>query len=305
MNLRDLQYVVAIAEHRHFGRAAAACHVSQPTLSGQVARLENELGIVIFERAGRNVRLTEAGEEIIRHARTALAAAQDILDSARAHRDPLSGRLRLGVIPTLGPYLTPFILSLARERLPRAPLVLVEDLTNNLVPLVREGKLDAALIASEPAATDLLSCAIFEETFFVVAPANHPYVAHPFLRPQDIDPGSLLLLTDGHCLRDQALELCAQAPGEDHQMADMRATSLETLIHLTSAGYGVTLAPQLAIESGRASTERLAVRPLKGDKTSRKVRIIARRHSPRAQAVRELAQIIKSALPAGVRRLGD
>lgn len=304
VNLRDLQYVVAIADHAHFGRAAEACHVSQPTLSGQIAKLEDELGIEIFQRAGRSIRPTEAGEEIIAHARRALAAAQDITDSARAHRDPLSGRLRLGVIPTLGPYLMPYVLPPAREKLPLAPLMLVEDLTGSLVPLVSEGKLDAALIATDPGQNDLAIIDLFDEPFFVVTPANHPYVAQKTLRSKDIDPKTLLLLTDGHCLRDQALDLCAHPLAGEKNMADMRATSLETLLHLTAAGYGVTLVPQLAIESGRASTDQLAYRPLEGDRTSRRVRLIYRRNSPRAKAVIELARIIRAALPASVKGLG-
>lgn len=303
MNLRDLQYVVAIAEHGHFGRAAESCHVSQPTLSGQVAKLEEELGVEIFQRAGRSVRPTEAGEEIIAHARRALAAAQDIADSARSHRDPLTGRLRLGVIPTLAPYLMPYVLPPAREKLPLAPLMLVEDLTDKLVPLVCDGKLDAALIATDPANSGLACIDLFDEPFYVVTPANHPYVAKKSLRTEDIDPKSLLLLTDGHCLRDQALELCSHALTGQQSMADMRASSLETLLHLTSAGYGVTLVPQLAIESGRASTDQLAYRPLVGDKTSRRVRLIYRRNSPRAKAAIELARIVRAALPPSVRGL--
>lgn len=303
MNLRDLQYVVAIADHAHFGRAAEACHVSQPTLSGQVAKLEEELGVGIFQRSGRVIRPTEAGEEIVAHARRTLAAAQDIIDSARAHRDPLSGRLRLGVIPTLGPYLMPYILPLAKEKLPLAPLMLVEDLTGHLVPLVSEGKLDAALIATDPNLPELTGVELFDEPFFVVTPANHPYVAKKALRTADLDPRSLLLLTDGHCLRDQALDLCAHPLAGEQNMADMRATSLETLLHLTAAGYGVTLVPQLAIEAGRASTDQLAFRPLEGDKTARRVRLLWRRNSPRAKALVELARLIRASLPPGVRGL--
>ncbi len=304
MNLKDLQYVVAIADHGHFGRAAEACHVSQPTLSGQIAKLESELGIEIFQRSGRTIRPSEAGAEIVAHARRALAAAQDITDSARAHRDPLSGRLRLGVIPTLGPYLMPHVLPMAREKLPLAPLMLVEDLTGVLVPLVAEGKLDAALIASDPAIAELAGVELFDEPFWVVTPANHPYVAKKSLRTSDIDPSTLLLLTDGHCLRDQALDLCSHPLSGQQNMADMRATSLETLLHLTAAGYGVTLVPQLAIESGRTSTDQLAFRPLEGPGTFRRVRLIYRRNSPRAKAAIELARLIRAALPASVRGLG-
>ncbi|MCC2097186.1 MAG: LysR family transcriptional regulator [Hyphomicrobiales bacterium] len=305
MNLRDLQYIVAIDEQGHFGRAAEACNVSQPTLSGQVAKLEAELDIQIFQRVGRKVQATEAGREIITHARRTLAAAQDISAAAQAHRDPLKGKLRLGVIPTLGPYLMPFLLPLATKGLPKAPLILVEDMTDNVVPMVVEGKLDAALIATEADPAQVLSIDLFDEPFWIAAPANHPLAAQKEVNTADIDPQSLLLLTDGHCLRDQTLDLCQNPATGEKAMADMRATSLETLLHLTAAGYGITLAPQLVIECGRANVSDLVIRPLKGEGTSRRVRLIYRRGSPRATALIELARIVRQSLPESVRRLGN
>ncbi|MBM3608232.1 MAG: LysR family transcriptional regulator [Alphaproteobacteria bacterium] len=303
MNLRDLQYMVALAEQKHYGRAAQACHVSQPTLSGQIAKLEAGLGVTIFQKLGRTVGLTDAGEEIIAHARKALAAARDIEETARAHKDPLSGRLRLGVIPTLGPYLMPYVLPQAAEKLPHAPLALVEDLTGHLVPLVSAGKLDAALIATSDFPPELTSIELFDEPFWVVTPSNHPLLAKKSLRTSDIDPASLLLLTDGHCLRDQTLDLCGHPLAGGKALADMRATSLETLLHLTAADYGITLAPQLAIECGRTSIDQLAFRPLEGEGTSRRVRLIWRRNSPRAKALMELARIVRAALPESLRKI--
>lgn len=304
MNLRDLQYAVALAELGHYGKAAASCHVSQPTLSGQIAKLETELGVPIFQKRGRSVGLTEAGEEIIAHARKALTAARDIAEAARAHKDPLNGRLRLGIIPTLGPYLMPYVLPLAAEKLVGAPLALVEDLTGHLIPLVAGGKLDAALIATADVPPDIASIELFDEPFWVVTPSNHPLLAHKCVRTKDIDTSNLLLLTDGHCLRDQALELCSAANTAHTSLADMRAASLETLLHLTAAGYGITLAPQLAIECGRTNIDQLAFRPLEGAGTSRRVRLIYRRNSPRAKALFELARIVRAALPDGVQQLG-
>ncbi len=303
MNLRDLQYVVAVADHAHFGHAAQACNVSQPTLSGQIAKLEQELGIEIFSRVGRTIRPTEAGEQIIAHARRAISASQDIVDAARANRDPLSGRLRLGVIPTIAPYLMPYVLPLTAEKLPNAPLVLVEDTTGHIVPQVIEGKLDAAILATNEDAPELVSIDLYDEPFFVAMPANHPLVARREIKVDDIDPKTLLLLTDGHCLREQALELCSHPQVGGGVMADMRATSLETLLHLAAAGQGVTLLPQLAIECGRADTDRLATRPLAGDHAFRRVRLVHRRRSPRTKALIELARIIRMSLPAGVRSL--
>jgi len=304
MNLRDLQYIIAIDEHGHFGRAAEACNVSQPTLSGQVAKLEAELDIQIFQRVGRKVQPTEAGREIIAHARRTVAAAQDIAAAAQAHRDPLNGKLRLGLIPTLGPYLMPYLLPLAASALPNAPLVLVEDMTDNVVPMVIDGKLDAALIATDADPAQLQSIDLFDEPFWIAAPANHPLAAKKEVRTLDVDPASLLLLTDGHCLRDQTLDLCQNPATGEKAMADMRAASLETLLHLTAAGYGITLVPQLLIECGRANVGDLVIRPLKGEGTSRRVRLIYRRNSPRAKALIELARVVRQSLPQGVRRLG-
>lgn len=302
MNLRDLQYIIALSEHGHFGKAAAACNVSQPTLSGQIAKLEEELGVAVFHRVGRSVRPTEAGEDIIEHARRAIAASQDIVDIARANRDPLSGRLRLGVIPTLGPYLMPYVLPAAAEKLPNAPLVIVEDLTGNLVPLVAQGKLDAAIIATPPEPPEITSMELFDEPFWVATPANHPLLALKTVNAADIDPKSLLLLADGHCLRDQVVDLCREQEASVAGHADIRATSLETLLHLTGAGFGVTLVPQMAIESGRAAGVQIAIRPLAGE-ANRHIRLIYRRNSPRLKALVELARLIRAALPEPLRKL--
>lgn len=303
MNLRDLQYIVAVADHAHFGNAAQACNVSQPTLSGQIAKLEQELGVEIFSRVGRTVRPTEAGEQIIAHARRAIAAAADIVDAARANRDPLSGRLRLGVIPTIAPYLMPYVLPLAAEKLPNAPLVLVEETTAHIVPQVIEGKLDAAIVATQEDAPELVSIDLYDEPFFVAMPANHPLAGSKSVAMEDIDPRTLLLLTDGHCLRNQLLDLCSNPQVGGGVMADMRATSLETLLHLTAAGQGVTFLPRLAIECGRGEGERLATRPLAGDSAYRRVRLVHRRRSPRTKALIELARVVRAAIPASVRSL--
>lgn len=305
MNLRDLQYIVAVADHAHFGQAAQACNVSQPTLSGQIAKLEQELGVEIFSRVGRTVRPTEAGEQIIAHARRAIAAAADIVDAARANRDPLSGRLRLGVIPTIAPYLMPYVLPAAAERLPNAPLVLVEDTTAQIVPQVVEGKLDAAIVATREDAPELVSIDLYDEPFFVALPPGHPLAARAQIGVDDIDPRTLLLLTDGHCLRNQLLDLCSNPQIGGGVMADMRATSLETLLHLTAAGQGVTFLPRLAIEAGRTDGDRLITRPLAGENAYRRVRLVHRRRSPRAKALIELARLVRACLPASVRSLKD
>jgi LysR family hydrogen peroxide-inducible transcriptional activator len=300
MNLRDLRYIVAVANLGHFGKAAEACHVSQPTLSGQILKLEEELGVTIFERTGKFFVLTSAGEQLLGLARRVVEAADDFVACARANSDPMQGPLRLGIIPTLGPYLMPFILPAAREKMPANPLLLVEDLTARLVESLTSGGLDAAIIASDPESSALHCLALFEEAFLLVLPREHPLAKNAIVDVTAIDPQSLLLLADGHCLRDQALELCRQAESDDGALADMRATSLQTLLHMTAAGYGVTLLPALALAGDHALPGAVCARPLKGARASRGVRLAYRRTSPREPAIRALAELIEAGLPKDI-----
>ncbi len=299
MNLRDLRYIVAVADLGHFGRAATACHVSQPTLSGQILKLEEKLGVGIFERVGKSIATTAAGEQILEHARRAIAAADDLLACAKACRDPMIGPLHLGVIPTLGPYLMPFVLPRARRMMPATPLLLVEDLTSRLIDLVVSGRLDAAIIASDPESPGLESADLFDEPFFLVLPEDHPLAGRPSVAAADIDPQSLLLLADGHCLRDQALELCHHPDLGEDAMADMRATSLQTLLHMAAAGYGMTLAPGLALLEPHGLPGTLTARRIDGAPASRRVRLISRRTNPRRPALLALANLIRQSIPKG------
>lgn len=301
MNLRDLHYVLAVAELGHFSRAAEACNVSQPTLSAQILKLEDELGVRIFERIGRKVHPTAVGEEILAHARSAVNAEGDIVAAAKAGQDPLSGALRLGILPTLAPYLLPFVLPAAAQALPAAPLKLVEDLTNNLVADLVDGKLDAAIIASDSGETQLGEIVLFDEPFWIVLPSGHALAKRKSLRAADLDPKSLLLLADGHCLRDQALEFCGHPQLGALAGADIRATSLDTLFYLTAAHYGITLAPDLAVRCGRAALSGLVTVPLAGPHHCRRVRLAYRRKTPRLQAITRLATIIREAVPEELR----
>ena len=306
MNLRDLRYVISVAELGHFGRAAMACNVSQPTLSGQILKLEEELGVTIFERVGKQVRVTPVGEQILANARRSVAAANDIVTAARASRDPLAGPIRLGVIPTLAPYLMPFVLPRAARDLPKAPLMLMEDLTGNLLPPLADGRIDAALIATDPGTDKLAEIDLFEESFWLAMPSDDPLASHTQIDLGAIDPRQLLLLTDGHCLRDQALELCGRQGTESSLAgsADVRAASLETLVHLTAAKYGLTLAPRLAMANWAGLKDQLTFRPIMGDKACRKVRLAFRRDMPRRKAMETLADVVRASLPDCVRRLG-
>ncbi len=303
MNLRDLRYVISVAELGHFGRASVACNVSQPTLSGQILKLEEELGVAIFERVGKRVRLTPVGDQIVAHARRSVAAASDIIATARASRDPLSGTVRLGVIPTIAPYLMPYALPAVALAMPRAPLTLVEDLTGRLLPLLGDGELDAAIIATDVLGDRLDEFQLYEEPFYLVMPGDHPMAGQKTIEASSIDVASLLLLTDGHCLREQALDLCERARSSG-AAADVRAASLETLLQLTAAHYGLTLAPALAV-LGLRDDPRLAAAPIAGGRASRKVRLAYRRDMPRRQAISTLAGAIRDGLTvAGVGDLG-
>ena len=300
MNLRDLEYALAVAEHGHFSRAAEACAVSQPTLSGQLRKLEDELGVDIFERDGRTVRVTRSGRDILKYARVAVDAVADIERAAQAGRDPLVGTLRIGVIPTLGPYLLPHLLSTARERIPKLPLAIVEEPTALLVAGVLSGELDAAIVATSHASDGLSEIAIFDEPLWLVVPKDHALAKSESVRLADIDARSLLLLTDGHCLREQTLELCsaAQRAATDR---DLRASSLETLLNLVEAGYGMTVVPALARHGPRFTNGSLVAIPFIAPVPTRRIRLIHRGTSPRIAALRTLSNAARTDAPPDVR----
>ncbi len=295
MNLRDLRYIVALADFGHFGRAAQACNVSQPTLSGQIRKVEGELGLAIFERGGRTARPTAAGAQILVYARNALAAAADIAAVAQRGRDPLAGPFHLGVIPTLAPYLMPYLLPSAKTALAAMRFVLVEDLTARLVERIGAGKLDAAIIASAPDDPSLTVEPLFEEDFWLVLCHGHPLNKKNRIDVGDIAAQDLLLLTDGHCLRDQALELCGRPHG-DAAIADMRAASLRTLLHMAAAGYGMTLIPALAVKQEQPLPGDLVARRLSGTKARRRVRLISRSSHPRRAALAALSNLIRASV---------
>lgn len=245
MNLRDLEYLVALAEHRHFGRAAEACFVSQPTLSTQIKKLEAELGVPLVERSPRNVLLTPAGEQVVARARALLAEADDIVAIARQAQDPEAGELRIGIFPTLAPYLLPHVVPDLHRRFPRLELLLVEEKTEVVLRLLREGRLDAGVLALPVPDQQLHVESLFTEDFVLAVPSDHPLAADDAPVPTAVladEP--VLLLEEGHCLRDQALSVCRLAGGAERD--GFRATSLETLRQMVSASVGITLLPELA-----------------------------------------------------------
>ncbi|MGH8242814.1 MAG: LysR substrate-binding domain-containing protein, partial [Steroidobacteraceae bacterium] len=245
MTLRDLEYLVALAETRHFGRAAARCHVSQPTLSAQLRKLEDFLGVALIERRPRRVALTSAGEAVVERARRMLRDADDIRALARASQDPLAGQLRVGFIPTLGPYLLPRVAPRIAKALPGLQLMLHEYQTASLVERTLSGELDLAILALPADTRGLVTRSLFAEAFLVAMPESHRLAAKKRVKASDLHGQKLLLLEEGHCLRDQALEVCERAGTEEQ---DFRATSLETLRQMVAAGLGITLLPRLAAE---------------------------------------------------------
>lgn len=286
MNLRDLRYLLAIVEHGHFGRAAEACGVSQPTLSVQLRKLEELLGLALFERGGKGVAPTPACERLLGHVRAAVAEADAILAAARDLRDPLSGRLRLGIIPTLAPYLLPLVFAPLRAALPALEIEPWEDQTAALLRLLRAHELDAAILATEPDGSDLASRVLFDEPFLAALPPEHPLAARQTVAEADL-AHDILVLADGHCLRDQALAACGQGgrPGGDA----LRAASLSTLVNMVAAGYGTTLIPGLA--AGSAQDAGIVLRPLAAQ-AARTVRLAWRARFQRRAALDAVAEVI-------------
>jgi LysR family hydrogen peroxide-inducible transcriptional activator len=297
MNLRDLRYLVALADLRHFGRAAEACHVSQPTLSTQLKKLEDELGVQLVERAPRKVMLTAVGSDIVLRARRVLADVEQMRESARRTADPEAGRVRLGLFPTLAPYLLPHVVPKIHARFPRLELLLVEEKTEALLTQLKDGRLDAAILAL-PLHEDWLQIErLFEEPFLLAVPQNHELAGHDGLKLTELSKQHLLLLEDGHCLRDQALAVCAMAGAGEKD--GFRATSLETLRQMVAAGVGITLLPTLAVKPPVPVSENIALVPFRNPPPSRKLALVWRRSSALSEFLRKLAATLRD-LPEGL-----
>lgn len=302
MTLRELRYLVALADHQHFGRAAEACHVTQPTLSAQLRKLEDYLGQTLVDREPRLPTLTPVGAQIVERARRLLAEADDILRLTRSRGGPLQGALNLGLIPTLAPYYLPSALQALKLAYPKLQLIVQEDLTATLLGRLRDSLLDAALLAL-PAPLDHEACVevpLFDEPFWLACPADHPLAAEATVPATALAGLKLLLLTEGHCLRGQALAVCRIGETAGDEAADCRAASLETLRQLVAAGLGCTLLPALAVSGSRPAT--LAVRALAGGE-SRRIGLVWRRGHARHEELLLLASVLRQALPDGVRAI--
>ncbi len=301
MTLNELRYVVAVADHRHFGKAARACCISQPTLSTQLKKLEAQLGVMLFERTNKSVRPTPLGDKVVRKARKVLDEIEDIRTLCRSDVRPLCGPRTLGVIPTLAPYLLPWLLPPLRRAYPALELVVVEDLTERLIARLKEHSLDVAMVALPVAETELIERPLFEEPFYVACPAAHPLARAPAIALPELEREAILYLADGHCLRDQALAICGGAA--NGQGGDFRAASLETLRQLVAAGLGFTLLPALAVPDQRQELPGVAVRPFAGT-ASRRIGLICRTTYSHLGELDLLAEVVIRHLPSAVQPLG-
>ncbi len=297
MNLRDLRYLVAVAEHRHFGRAAEACFVSQPTLSTQLKKLEETLGVVLFERSNRRVMLTPEGEQIVQQTQRILVEVNALTALSEQLRDPMGGDLRVGIIPTMAPYLLPKVLVPLQEAFPNLRIQLTEGQTANISRMLKQGDLDATLLALPLGEENIEEAAFYDEPFVLAVPANHPKAELACVASDDLEGEEVLLLEDGHCFRDQALEVCQTHQGIESK--SFSATSLETLRQLVSAGVGVTLIPELAVPRQLSVDESIRYIPFDAagsDQPMRTLGLCWRATSTRGELLQQVATVLQQCM---------
>lgn len=291
MNLRDLKYLVAVADTRHFGRAAEACFVSQPTLSTQIRKLEDFLGVTLIERNNRQVLLTSIGEKVVAQAREVLRNSDQLVRLAREASDPFGGEFRLGIIPTIAPYLLPNILPAIREAYPGLQVQLVEAQTATITESLRAGRLDALILALPVEGESFRTLPLYDEPFYLALAPAHPLHRLNSVRSRDLQEMDILLLEDGHCLRDQALEVCKQQDAREN--SNFSASSLETLRHMVAANIGITLMPELAMNEHDRSVRYIPFEP-GNDAPHRTVGLVWRSTSTREPLLHGLAEIIRA-----------
>ncbi len=298
MTLQELKYLVALADHGHFGRAAEACFITQSTLSTQIKKLEDFLGVTLFDRSLKRVTPTPIGREILQAARNIVEESDRIRELARHAQDPMTRTLHLGVIPTLGPYYLPHALTLVHKKHPGLRLLLREEMTPQILEHLIDGKLDAGLLAL-PVNDDTLRVEpLFHEPFFAALPAGHALARQDVLKVSDIMKEKLLLLDEGHCLRDQALDVCGTG---SRGREEVRATSLETLRQMVAMGLGLTLLPALAVDAGARQTKKaVEIRPFKSPPPGRTIGLVWRKRAPFPETFERLAATLKATLPAEV-----
>ena len=298
MTLTEMRYIVALARERHFGKAAEACHVSQPTLSVALKKVEGQIGAPLFERGTSDVRITPLGERLVEQARRVLAEAVKLEEIAEATGDPMSGQLRVGIIYTIAPYLLPQLIPALNKQAPKMPLFLKEDFTGNLIPALKAGELDVIVIALPLAEPGLVAQPVYEEPFRVVVPSGHPWATRSEVNGDELDGQNLLLLGQGNCFRDQVLESCPRLNEPDALEHSLEGSSLETIRYMVASGAGVAVMPSTAADPLVEREPMVKVLPFAGEPPARTVGLVWRVTFPRPQAIDAVrAAILSCQLP--------
>lgn len=309
MTLTELKYIVAVAREKHFGHAAEACFVAQPTLSVAIKKLEEELGVTIFERGGGEVSLTPIGAQIVAQAERVLEQTATIKEIAKQNKDPLAGPLRLGVIYTIAPYLLPPLVKTLIETVPQMPLVLQENFTARLVESLRQGDLDAAIMALPFPDQGLNVLPLYDEPFVVALPRNHAWADRKSINAEELKTETMLLLGNGHCFRDQVLEVCPEmsrfSTSGDGIARTFEGSSLETIRHMVASGIGVTVLPAASVPDMHAPDGMLRYVPFSSPVPSRRVVIASRKSFTRSAAIAAVRDAVLSCKLSGVTMLGD
>ncbi|RJG02176.1 hydrogen peroxide-inducible genes activator [Noviherbaspirillum sedimenti] len=309
MTLTELKYIVAVSRHKHFGHAAEACFVAQPTLSVAIKKLEDELGVIIFERGGSEISVTPLGAQIVAQAERVLEQTAAIKELARQNKDPLSGQFRLGVIYTIAPYLLPQLVKSMIEHVPQMPLILQENYTTRLIELLRQGELDAAIMALPLPSSGLQMQALYDEPFVVAMPKNHPWASHAAIPAEDLKSETMLLLGAGHCFRDQVLEVCPEmsrfSTAGDGIARTFEGSSLETIRHMVASGIGLTVLPAASVPPTPDKDGMLRYVPFADPIPSRRVVIAWRKSFTRQAALEAVRQGILSCKLPGATMLPD
>lgn len=304
MTLTDLRYLVALARERHFGRAAERCHVSQPTLSVAIKKVEEELGVQLFERSATEVKITAVGQRIVNQAEKVLVEAALIPELAAAGKDPLSGPLRIGVIYTIGPYLLPRLIPLMRKHAPKMPLVIQENFTTVLVEQLKRGELDVVILSLPFEEPGVVAQPLYDEPFRVLLPAGHAWASEKTIEADKLADDQLLLLGAGNCFRDQVLEVCPQCRNVGGLQRTLEGSSLETIRHMVASGLGVTILPSSAADELQENNALVAVRPFAEPQPTRRVALAWRVTYPRSGAIDVLRLAIHECDLPGVRLVG-
>ena len=309
MTLTELKYIVAVAREKHFGHAAEACFVAQPTLSVAIKKLEDELGVPIFERGGSEISMTPLGAQIVAQAERVLEQTAAIREIAKQNKDPLTGQLRLGVIYTVAPYLLPQLVRNMIERVPQMPLVLQENFTVKLVEMLRQGELDAAIMAQPFPQQGLLVQPLYDEPFVVAMPSHHPWATRERISSTDLKNETMLLLGNGHCFRDQVLEVCPEmarfSTTGDGIARTFEGSSLETIRHMVASGIGITVLPKASVPDMQARDGLLRYVPFEDPVPSRRVVVAWRKSFTRRPAIEAVQQAVLACDLHGVNLLAD